>query len=305
MDLDRPKVPLSILIPVKNERRNLGRCLRSVEAWADEVVVVDSHSTDGTAELAAEHDAGVLQFHYSGGWPKKRQWALDNHRWRNDWILLLDADEILTDAVKNEIESAISAPDCDGYWLRFRIVFLGRTLRFGDTELRKLSLFRRDRGRYEKRLEDQDQRMADMEIHEHVVVAGPTSCLRKSVRHENFNSLDRFIEKHNAYSNWEAHVLLRGADTELPASLLGNQAQRRRWLKKTVLSVPGSPLLRFLYIYFLRGGFLDGRAGFMYAMFKFIQTCHVKAKMYELRRGLTRESGNRRDRIKPTLRKSA
>jgi len=277
-----PVVPVSVLIPVKNEVKNLGRCLDTVAGWADEVIVVDSQSTDGTIDLAEQCNATILQFRYQGGWPKKRQWALETHAWRNDWILLLDADEILTHEVKQEIASAIRNPAIDGYWLKFPIVFLGRMLRFGDTKLKKLSLFRRGRGRYEKRLENQDASMSDMEIHEHVVVDGPTGCLRHPVRHENFNSLERYIDKHNAYSNWEAHVLLRGDDSELEASLLGNQAQRRRWLKKKFMRVPGSPLLRFLYIYVLRGGFLDGRAGLTYAMFKFIQTCHVKAKLFEL-----------------------
>lgn len=284
-------VPVSVLIPVKNEVNNLGRCLNAIAGWASEVVVVDSQSTDGTIELADRHTATVLQFRYQGGWPKKRQWALESYKWHNDWILLLDADEILTDEVKQEINSAIRNPATNGYWLNFPIVFLGRLLRHGDTELKKLSLFRRGKGRYEKRLENQDASMSDMEIHEHVVVHGPTGCIRHPVRHENFNSLERYIEKHNAYSNWEAHVLLHGDDSEMQPSLFGNQAQRRRWLKKKFIRVPGSPLLRFLYVYLLRGGFLDGRAGFTYAMFKFVQTCHVKAKMYEMRvRSRERES---------------
>lgn len=286
MSPDQPhtdRVPLSVLIPVRDERRNLRRCLDALAGWADEIVVVDSQSTDGTAELAEAAGATVLQFHYRGGWPKKRQWALDNHPWRNDWILLLDADEILTDPVKHEIACAINRSDRDGYWLRFRIVFLGRMLRHGDTELKKLSLFRRGKGRYERRLADQDQSMADMEIHEHVVVDGPTATLRHPVRHENLNTLHRYIEKHNAYSTWEARVFLDGDDAELPPTPFGTQAQRRRWLKRRFLALPGSPLLRFAYVYFLRLGLLDGRPGFTYAMFKFIQTCHVKAKIRELR----------------------
>lgn len=299
------KTPLSILIPAKNEAKNLDRCLDAVADWAEEVVVVDSQSTDGSVEMAVARGVTVLQFHYQGGWPKKRQWALETHAWRNDWILLLDADEILTDEVKQEISNAIRSQAYAGYWLKFPIVFLGRLLRHGDTELKKLSLFRRGKGRYEKRLENQDASMADMEIHEHVVVDGPTRCLHHPVRHENFNSLERYIEKHNAYSNWEAHVLLQGCDSELPASLLGNQAQRRRWLKKTFIRVPGSPLLRFLYVYVLRGGFLDGRAGFAYAMFKFIQTCHVKAKIYELQIRCSRPPRNDEVEIEAAARKAA
>jgi glycosyltransferase involved in cell wall biosynthesis len=277
------KVPLSVLIPTRNEAKNLGRCLAPIAEWADEVVVVDSGSTDGTVEMAESAGARVLQFRYTGGWPKKRQWALNTHAWRNGWILLLDADEILTEPIKAEIESAIQDPHYDGYWLSFQLVFLGRMIRYGDTMLWKLFLFRRGKGRYEKRLEQQDSSMSDVEIHEHTVVDGPTRRLRHPVRHENWNSLDRYITKHNEYSNWESHVLLYGTNGELRPSLFGNQAQRRRWLKRKLIMLPGSPLWRFLYVYIFRLGFLDGRPGFTYAMFKLVQTFHVKAKIHELR----------------------
>lgn len=284
-------VPLSVLIPTRNEERNLPRCLDALRMWADEIVVVDSGSTDRTCEIAAAAGATILPFRYTGGWPKKRQWALDRHPWRNEWILLLDADEVVPAPLRREIELAIKRDDVDGFRLRYRIVFLGRELRRGDTELWKLSLFRRGCGRYERRLAGQDERMADMEVHEHVVIDGSVEHLRAAVRHENLNDLHRYIEKHNEYSTWEARVVLEGDDAELPPRLLGDQAQRRRWLKRHFLAVPGSPFLRFVYVYLLRRGFLDGRAGFTYAAFKFIQTCHVKAKVYEQRRRLADEAG--------------
>ncbi|MBL8848230.1 MAG: glycosyltransferase family 2 protein [Planctomycetaceae bacterium] len=275
-------VPISVLIAVRNEVKNLGRCLEPLQGWADEVVVVDSQSSDGTIELAQAAGATVVQFHYQGGWPKKRQWALETHGWKNDWILLLDADEILLPEVKAEIAAAIRDEQYAGYWLQFQIVFLGRMLRHGDTRLWKRCLFRRGRGRYERRLEQQDARMADMEVHEHVVVEGPTRRLCSPVRHENWNSLHRYIEKHNEYSTWEANVQLYGSDDELRPSLFGTQAQRRRWLKRTFMRLPGAPWLRFLYVYVFRMGFLDGRAGLTYAMFKMVQSFHVKAKVREL-----------------------
>jgi len=288
------RVPISVLIPVRNEVRNLQACLEAIRDWADEIVVVDSQSVDGTCELAESAGATVLQFHYAGGWPKKRQWGLDNHPWRNEWILLLDADEIVTEAVQREIESAILDPRFDGYWLTFRLIFLGHALRFGDTRLRKRFLFRAGRGRFERRLENQDVSMSDIEIHEHVIIDGRTGWLKNPVRHENVNSLHRYIEKHNEYSTWEAHVHRFGTNGELDPSLFGNQAQRRRWLKRKLLRFPGSPLLRFLYIYILRFGFLDGRAGLIYALFKMVQLIHVKAKLAEL--AISRNDAPHKDR---------
>ena len=122
------KTPISVLIPVRNEIRNLQRCMKALDDWADEVVVVDSHSTDGSAEWAVAHGAQVVQFDYRGGWPKKRQWALDTYPFRNEWILLLDADEILLGGINQEITDTMGRATEAGFWLRFEIVFLGRQL---------------------------------------------------------------------------------------------------------------------------------------------------------------------------------
>ena len=276
------RVPLSVLVPTRNEARNLPRCLAALEGWADEIVVVDSGSTDGTLDIAEAFGAATLRFEYRGGWPKKRQWALDTFPFRNDWILLLDADEILMDDVKREIGDAVRADDHDGYWLRFQLHFLGRPLRHGGFDLWKLFLFRRGRGRYERRLSDQDASMGDVEVHEHVVVDGRVGRLRSPIRHENWNSLYRYIEKHNEYSQWEARVYLEGGTGEVTPTLFGGQAQRRRWLKDRLVRVPGFPLLTFLYHYVLKAGFLDGRPGLIYCALKGVQRFHAKAKLYEL-----------------------
>ena len=273
--------PVSVLIPAKNEARNLARCLAPLRGWADEIVVADSFSTDETAEIAESYGARVIQFDYLGGWPKKRQAILDAFPFRNEWILLLDADEILLDPIQREIGEAIHTQSIDGYWLRFQIHFLGRQLRFGDTQLWKLSLFRKGRGRYEKRLEAQDLSMSDVEVHEHVVATGKIGRLNNPVRHDNWNSLDRYINKHNEYSNWEARVHREGCVGELRPALWGSQAQRRRWLKRTLLWVPGSPLLLFIYKYAVRLGVLDGVPGLLYCCFQAIQVFHVKSKVYE------------------------
>jgi glycosyltransferase involved in cell wall biosynthesis len=277
-----PAVPISVLIPARNEARNLLRCLEPLRGWADEVVVADSYSTDGSVAIAESFGAAVVQFDYRGGWPKKRQHVLDTYPFRHEWILLLDSDEILLEPVKNEIAEVIRTNQFDGYWLRFQIHFLGRQLRFGDTKLWKLSLFRRGRGRYEKRLELQDPSMSDAEVHEHVVVQGPAGHLKNPVRHENWNSLDRYIQKHNEYSKWEARVQREKLLGEVRPTLWGVQAQRRRWMKHVLLRLPGSPLLLFFYKYILKMGFLDGVPGLIYSSFQAIQVFHVKSKMYEM-----------------------
>ena len=280
------RLPVSVIIAVRNEAKNLPRCLQALRD-AGEVYIIDSQSTDDTVEIARSHGAQVVQFHYQGGWPKKRQWAMNTLPIAYDWILLLDADEVLTPELTEEIRLAIQNPAVDGYFIQLRIWFLGQVLRHGDVGLWKLSLFRRGKGRYECRLKDQDASMADMEVHEHVVVEGATARLQRPLIHHNVESLSRYIQKHNEYSNWESRVLLEGDDKELPPSLIGTQAQRRRWLKRKLFAVPGSPVLLFLYRYVLRFGFLDGVPGLVYCGFQAVQMFHTKAKIYELKRKRT------------------
>ena len=277
-------LPVSVIVPVRNEARNLSRCLESLAAFG-EVYVVDSGSTDNTVAIAQSRGAKVAQFRYAGGWPKKRQWAMDTLPLAYDWILLLDADEALTPELVEEIRRALQNPEVNGYSIRLQMYFLGRVLRHCDASFWKLSLFRKGRGRFECRLKDQDPSMADIEIHEHVVVDGPTAELRHPLLHHNVDSLSRYILKHNEYSNWEARVLLQPAahPEEVSADLFGSQAERRRWLKRNLYCLPGSPLLLFLYRYIFCLGFLDGVPGLIYCTFQAMQMFHSKAKIYELK----------------------
>ena len=278
------KLPVSVIVAARNEERNLPRCLEALKN-VGEVYVIDSGSIDDTPEIARSYGAKVVQFHYRGGWPKKRQWAMENLPLAFDWIFLVDADEALTPELEGEIRRAIGNPTVNGYYVSLRMYFLGRVLRHGDANFWKLALFRKGKGRYECRLRDQDLSMADMEVHEHVVVDGPTSRLTNPLIHHNVESLSRYIQKHDEYSNWESHMLLRGEQnsSELLPALFGNQAQRRRWLKKKLYVVPGSPVLLFLYRYFLRGGWMDGIPGLIYCVFQAVQMFHTKAKIYELK----------------------
>jgi hypothetical protein len=140
--------------------------------------------------------------------------------------------------------------------------------------------------------------MADMEVHEHVVVEGATARLKNPLIHRNVESLSRYIQKHDEYSNWEARVWLDGeAEPELRPRFFGTQAQRRRWLKRKFLRMPGSPVLFFLYKYLFGLGFLDATPGLIYCCFQAIQVFHIKSKMVELRlaRARNEEPGSSRN----------
>lgn len=287
---ERPSalMPVSVIIAARNEAHNLPRCLESLRGMG-EIYVVDSQSTDQTAQIARSHGAQVVQFHYRGGWPKKRQWAMDSLPLTHDWILLVDADEALTPDLAAEIQGAIQSQAYDGYYISLRMFFLGRELRYCGASFDKLALFRRGKGRFECRLREQDQSMADMEVHEHVVLEGGKANvgrLRHPLIHHNVESLSRYIRKHDEYSNWEARVWLEGgANTkDLEPSLFGSQAERRRWLRKIFFTVPGSPVLFFVYKYVFALGFMDGVPGLIYCGFQATQFFHIKAKIYELKR---------------------
>ena len=274
-------LPVSVIVPVRNEARNLPRCLESLRD-AGEICIIDSQSSDDTADIARAFGATVVQFHYHGGWPKKRQWALETLPLAFDWVLLLDADECLTPALAQEIQRAIADPKCDGYYLQLQMHFLGRQLRHCGASFYKLSLFRRGKGRFERRLEQQDGSMGDMEVHEHVIVNGPTRKLHNPLVHRNIESLSHYIRKHDQYSNWESRVLSEvQSSLELRPRFFGTQAQRRRWLKKTFFKLPGSPLALFVYRYVFCLGFLDGVPGLIYCSLQAVQMFHTKAKIYE------------------------
>jgi len=142
------KLAVSVIVAARNEEQNLPRCLEALRD-AGEVYVIDSQSSDATPEIARNFGAKVVQFHYRGGWPKKRQWAIETLPLAYDWILLVDADEALTPELREEIRRAIENPNLDGYYISLRMYFLGRLLRHGGAGFWKLSLFRRGKGGYE------------------------------------------------------------------------------------------------------------------------------------------------------------
>jgi glycosyltransferase involved in cell wall biosynthesis len=275
------RVPVSVVIPIKNEAGNLPRCLDCVR-WADEIFVVDSQSSDESITIAEQRGAKVVQFQFNGTWPKKKNWALENLPFRNEWIFILDADETLPPESEQEFAKAIAeAGNISGYWINRRFMFMGKWLRHSYYPNWNLRLFRHSLGRYEK-LTDADTQSGDNEVHEHVIVKGPTGRLRCEMDHYAFPTVEVFVEKHNRYSNWEARVSagrkLSGSDARISSSAVG----RRRKLKLLSQRLPFRPLLRFLYIYVWQKGFLDGREGYYFARLHAFYEFLSVAKTYEL-----------------------
>jgi len=245
--------------------------------------VVDSQSGDDSAAIAQRHGARVVQFDFNGTWPKKKNWALENVPFKNEWVLILDADEVMPVEAATEIASAIgTSAGVAGYWINRRFFFLGRWLRHAYYPNWNLRLFRHSLGRYE-RLTDADTRSGDNEVHEHVVVQGPTARLRCEMDHYAFPSIEVFVEKHNRYSNWEARVAVDNSLAQSTSDLSHKRVEQRRRLKMLSQRLPFRPLLRFLYVFAWQKGFLDGRAGYYFARLHATYEFLSVAKTYELR----------------------
>jgi len=263
---DAASVPVSVLIPVRNEELNLEAALESVR-WASETWVVDSHSTDRTVEIASAHTDKVVQFDYDGRGPKKKNWSLATLPFAHEWVLILDADERITPALAEDISRAVASDGADGYYLDREYVFMGRSLRSFRPNW-NLRLFKHRRGRYEL-LATNAPGTGDNEVHEHVVVDGRVGHLPSPMLHEDRRPLRAWVDNHNRYSDWEANVYRQIKREPLSLRDLvagGPGGWRHNGLKRVWVRLPLRPLIRFAAYYLVRRGFLDGREGFRYSI---------------------------------------
>lgn len=252
-------IPVSVVVMTKDEEANIVKCLDSLRGF-DQVLVVDSRSSDATATLAAQWGAEVHEFVWDGRYPKKKQWCLDNLPFRNGWVLYVDADEELTEELRAEIARLdLSAARSEaGFFVGYDYVFAGRPLRHG-LRVFKLVLLDRARARFPE-VDDLDvENMWEVEGHYQPILDGPVGRLSARMLHRDHSSLFHYFDRHNRYSDWEAHA--RGRD---PAQ--GTQLRRRLLLQRLFERTPGRPLAIFLYSYVVQRGFLDGRAGFDFAL---------------------------------------
>ncbi len=251
---------VSVLIPVLNESSNIEECLKSVH-WSDDVVVVDSGSIDQTQEKARNVGARVVEFTYTPGGLKKKNWALENVSFKHAWILILDADERITPELAAEIREVTSSDaGHSGYYINRRFMFMGRWIRHsGYYPSWNLRLFQHGRARYEF-IPDCGTDTGDNEVHEHMLLDGSAGFLKKPMDHFAFPDIRTFVEKHNRYSNWEARV---GREYLARAGPIAPHLRTRRLLKRAARSLPFAHRLRFLYHYILRLGVLDGREGYV------------------------------------------
>lgn len=268
------KIPISVIVSVKNEEINLPKCLEKLTNFS-EVIVVDSNSTDKTPQIVESFGYKKVNFDWNGKFPKKRNWTLDNVTIENDWVLFLDADEYLTKQFIKEISIKIRQNNNSGYWLYYNNYFMGREQKFG-LKMRKLALFKKDRGRFEKIFEDKWSNL-DMEIHEHPVINGKIGKIKSTILHKDYKGLEHYIARHNSYSTWEAKRYI---------SLINDKTKQftfRQKLKYSLINTGLLPNLYFLGTYVFKLGFLDGLTGLYFARFKSNYFLQIQAKIKELK----------------------
>jgi len=270
---------VSAIILTRNEEKNLGDCLDSLRGFAERCVVVDCGSSDRTVEIAKEKGADVC-FHEFTYYAAQFNWAIDNAGITSDWILRIDADERLTDALIAEAKEIISSPeavsgDLNGVVMEADYVFLGRTIRYGLHKKRRVMLFKRDIGRIEDRRRDAHS----------VISRGVTKACKNRFVHKDFKDLDSYIRRYNWYATREMQDWLdfkKGASQEINA---GAEIARNRKNKFGIYyRAPRffRAWLWFIYNYIFRLGFLDGREGFLYPYFEcYWYRMLVDAKIFE------------------------
>ncbi len=282
----RETLPITVIVATKNEGMNIEKCLHSLIP-AVRIVVLDSLSTDGTPDIAKRASAEVVTFKYTGGYPKKRQWALNNLDISTPWTMLIDADEEVPPALWQDIEYALNTNQYAAYLIRKEFHFMGKRFRFGGFSHSAVALFRTGCARFEQTAGNLPNGQ-DMEVHERLIVDGAIGRLTHSLCHNDYKDLQAYLDRHNKYSTWEAGIranyLKSGTwgEQTIKSSPFGDPQSFRRFIKSFIIRFPGEPWLWFIYHYFVRGGFLEGRRGFIAASIRKAYIEQVHAKMYEL-----------------------
>ncbi len=273
---------LEVVMIVRDEEVNLPHSLPAVTGWARKVWVVDSGSTDRTIEVARAAGAEVVHRDWLG-YARQKNWALDTLPLKADWVLFLDADERITPELADRIRAIVDRDPSgvaeSAFHLNRYFVFLGGPIRHcGYYPSWNVRLFRRGRARYEER-----------DVHEHMVVDGLVGFIRGAeMEHWDRRPLEHIIAKHNRYSTLEARAICQPecapSSVSLPAQLFGGPLGRRRWIKRHVYPrLPARFLLRFLWMYGLKLGFLDGAPGLRLCLFISAYELQIEQKLIELR----------------------
>lgn len=273
---------IDVMIITYNEELNLPRCLEALQGWTRKIFVVDSGSTDRTEEIARSYGAEFVH-HDWPGYARQKNWAMENLPLDADWTLIVDADEVITPELRERLVEIANRPveevKENGFFVNRLTYFMDRPIRHcGYFPSWNMRFFKRGLGRYE-----------DREVHEHVVIQDPVGYVKEWMIHDDQRGLEHYVAKHNRYSTLEARSLfdeMRGVAVHSgDAANLSKETRRRRWLKRHVMPhAPFPGLWRFIYVFFLRLGILDGRVGLEFCRFIAMYDSLVALKLRALRR---------------------
>ncbi len=250
------KIPVSVLVVTKNEEAVIARCLDALSDF-DEVIVVDSSSSDCTAEIAGDMGVQVVDFVWNGQYPKKRQWCLDHIDIQHDWVFWVDADEVVPPALVEEIRALDF--NCVGYFVQGQYVWNGLVLTYGMRN-NKIMLFDRKAMAFPVVDDLECPAMGEIEGHYQPIMKSPGRIgqLNATLLHYANDDRGRWASRHDRYAQWEAHMNRKCAWPEDP---IWWREHLKDFLRASFLR----PYVMFSYSYFLKFGFLDGRAGFDFA----------------------------------------
>jgi glycosyltransferase involved in cell wall biosynthesis len=269
----------SIYILTHNEEIDIAACVESA-LLSDDVIVVDSDSSDRTVEIASCYPVRVIQHKFESH-GKQRTWMLENIPTKHDWVYILEADERMTPQLYGECMRATQQQEFTGFYVAERVMFMG-------TWIRRSTQY----PRYQMRLFKKDQVwFSDYGHTEREECRGKTSFLKETYPHYTCSKgLSRWIEKHNRYSSDEAaetlHQLANGGVSWKNLFFGKTEVDRRRALKDLSLRIPFRPLVRWFYMYFILGGILDGRAGFAWCTLQAFYEYLILLKVAEMKQGL-------------------
>jgi glycosyltransferase involved in cell wall biosynthesis len=291
----KPGPNVSVLVLTKDEEINIVECLKTL-AWSDDIVVLDSFSTDRTCEWSLLFpNVRVIQRKFDN-WSRHSNWALEHIQFKNPWVYYSDADERMTDELRDEIRAVAATPSVEhvAFRVRYKNMFMGRWLRHGGIyPVWIIRLFKPEMIRYEER-----------EVNAHPIMKGSLGDLREHFIHYSFNKgLLPWFKKHNSYSTMEANEavkIVRGATIadKLRVARKGETpGERRRALKDLSFFIPLRGFARFLHMYFVKLGILDGKAGFHYAAMISMYEYWIELKMREQEKHWKDATGQEVDRL--------
>jgi glycosyltransferase involved in cell wall biosynthesis len=266
----------SIYILTYNEEIDIADCLESAQL-SDDIIVVDSYSSDRTLEIARGYPVQIVQ-HAFESHGLQRTWMLKQVVTKHDWVYILEADERMTTQLFHECLEAIQNPDYVGYYVAERVMFMNQWIRYSTQYPRyQLRLFHKEKVYFD-----------DYGHTEREVCNGSTGFLKETYPHYTCSKgFSRWLDKHNRYSTDEALETIQQLETGTinwqQLFWSPSEVERRRALKNLSLRLPWRPLLRFLYMYFLLGGCLDGRAGFTWCTLQAFYEYLILLKVWEIK----------------------